>query len=52
MASAITSPNGSGHWIGKIIARARPSRSVFCSCEIASYTSTSSFSNGATISSQ
>ena len=52
IASTITSPNGSGHWIGNTIARARPRRSAFRSWEIASYTSTSSWSSGATISSQ
>ena len=31
MASVITRPNGSGHWIGNSRADARPSRSAFCS---------------------
>ena len=52
IASMITNPNGSGHWTGNTMARARPSRSTLTSWLTASSTSTLSLIRGATTSSQ
>jgi hypothetical protein len=52
MASVITSPNGSGHWIGNNNAAAPANSSAFSCCETSSRTSTSSPNSGSTRSAQ
>jgi hypothetical protein len=52
MASVMTSPNGSGHWIGNNNAAAPANSSAFSCCETSSRTSTSSPNSGSTRSAQ
>jgi hypothetical protein len=52
MASVMTRPNGSAHWIGNSNAAALASSSVFCSWSHSPRTSTSSPNNGSTCSAQ
>ena len=50
--SIITSPKGSGHWMEKTVARARPRRSTFSAWETFSRISSSPDRRGTTICSQ